>query len=274
MEETKQSLIASLPSAPRKPKSKVERVVRKTFKGTAHLSNLLPTGSVMSFQIMCPVLTHQGQCPTITSRWLTCFLVSLCAISCFLFSFTDSIRDPNGKVRYGLATWSGLLVMDGSITLTEEEKEKYKLKILDFIHAIMSMLVFFAVSMFDQNPVKASASETFCVTIRSLPSRVNTGWGFSSMMKTRSAGITPGCSLPFSGNVIFVPFFHPAPPPPAPSPNEAYISSPNMRLANLCPPVPPPPPPNGVENPKNSANISSALLGLNLKDEDPSPVEK
>ncbi|KAG7622131.1 Protein DMP [Arabidopsis suecica] len=98
MEETKQSLIASLPSAPRKPKSKVERVVRKTFKGTAHLSNLLPTGSVMSFQIMCPVLTHQGQCPTITSRWLTCFLVSLCAISCFLFSFTDSIRDPNGKV--------------------------------------------------------------------------------------------------------------------------------------------------------------------------------
>ncbi|CAD5329356.1 unnamed protein product [Arabidopsis thaliana] len=99
MEETKQSLIASLPSAPRKPKSKVERVVRKTFKGTAHLSNLLPTGSV----------------------------------------------------RYGLATWSGLLVMDGSISLTEEEREKYKLKILDFIHAIMSMLVFFAVSMFDQN---------------------------------------------------------------------------------------------------------------------------
>ena len=41
------------------------------------------------------------------------------------------------QVRYGLATWSGLLVMDGSITLTEEEKEKYKLKILDFIHAIM-----------------------------------------------------------------------------------------------------------------------------------------
>lgn len=100
MEETKQFLIASLPAAPRKPKSKVEKVVRKTFKGTAHLSNLLPTGSVMSFQIMCPVLTHQGQCPTITSRWLTCFLVSLCAVSCFLFSFTDSIRDPNGKVIF------------------------------------------------------------------------------------------------------------------------------------------------------------------------------
>ncbi|XP_019088547.1 PREDICTED: uncharacterized protein LOC104722043 isoform X1 [Camelina sativa] len=151
MEETKQSLIASLPAAPRKPKSKAQKVVRKTFKGTAQLSNLLPTGSVMSFQIMCPVLTHQGQCPTITSRWLTCFLVFVCAISCFIFSFTDSIRDPNRKVRYGLATWTGLYVVDGSITLTEEEKEKYKLKTLDFVHAIMSMLVFFAISMFDQN---------------------------------------------------------------------------------------------------------------------------
>ncbi|MFS7988017.1 hypothetical protein Hanom_Chr11g01029611 [Helianthus anomalus] len=29
------------------------------------------------------------------------------------------------------------------------------------------------------------------------------------MMKTRSEGITPRCSFPFSGNVIFVPFFHP-----------------------------------------------------------------
>lgn len=101
MEETRQTLIASLPEAPRKPKSKVARVMRKTFKGTAHLSNLLPTGSVMGFQIMCPVLTHQGQCPTITSRWLTCFLVFVCAVSCFLLSFTDSFRDQCGKVyRY------------------------------------------------------------------------------------------------------------------------------------------------------------------------------
>ncbi|XP_024005894.1 protein DMP7 isoform X1 [Eutrema salsugineum] len=154
MEETKQALIASLPEAPKKPKSKVQRVARNAFKGTAHLSNLLPTGSVMGFQIMCPVLTHQGQCPTITSRWLTCFLVFVCAISCFLLSFTDSFRDPRGKVRYGLATPSGLCVMDGTITLTEEEKEKYKLRFLDFVHATMSMLVFFAISMFDQNVIR------------------------------------------------------------------------------------------------------------------------
>jgi len=28
-------------------------------------------------------------------------------------------------------------------------------------------------------------------------------------MNTRSEGITPLCSFPFSGNVIFVPFFQP-----------------------------------------------------------------
>ncbi|KAF3485759.1 hypothetical protein F2Q69_00057551 [Brassica cretica] len=154
MAETQHLLISSLPEAPRKPKSKIQKVTRKAFKGTAHLSNLLPTGSVMGFQIMCPVLTHQGQCPTIASRWLTCFLVFVCAVSCFLLSFTDSFRDPRGKVRYGLATPSGLMVMDGTITLTEEEKEKYKLRFIDLMHAMMSMLVFFAISMFDQNVIR------------------------------------------------------------------------------------------------------------------------
>jgi hypothetical protein len=38
---------------------------------------------------------------------------------------------------------------------------------------------------------------------------VKTSWGFSSMMKTISAGIMFGASFPFSGNVIFVPFFQP-----------------------------------------------------------------
>ncbi|XP_023633694.1 protein DMP7 isoform X1 [Capsella rubella] len=193
MEETKQSLIASLPAAPRKPKSKVEKFARKTFKGTTHLSNLLPTGSVMSFQIMCPVLTHQGQCPTITSRWLTCFLVFVCAISCFIFSFTDSIRDPNGKIRYGIATWTGLCVIDGSITLTDEEKAKYKLQILDFVHAIMSMLVFFAISMFDQNVTRCLfpvPSEETKEVLTSLPFIIGVFCGgFFLAFPTRRHGI-------------------------------------------------------------------------------------
>ena len=40
------------------------------------------------------------------------------------------------------------------------------------------------------------------------------------------------------------------------------------------PPLPPPIPPNGLENPKNSAKMSSAFRGLNLNDVGPSPAEK
>ncbi|CAN8326280.1 unnamed protein product [Cochlearia groenlandica] len=193
MEETKQALIESLPEAPRKPKSKVQRVMRKTFKGTAHLSSLLPTGSVMGFQIMCPVLTHQGQCPTITSRWLTSFLVFACASSCFFLSFTDSFRDPQGKIRYGFATSSGLCVMDGSVTLTDEEKQKYKLRVLDFVHAIMSMLVFFAISMFDQNVIRCLfpvPSEETKELLTSLPIIIGVVCaGFFLVCPTRRHGI-------------------------------------------------------------------------------------
>jgi len=60
-----------------------------------------------------------------------------------------------------------------------------------------------------EQPVKASTREIFWVTTRSLPSLLKRLWGFSSMMNTRSEGITPLCSFPFSGNVIFVPFFQP-----------------------------------------------------------------
>lgn len=58
-------------------------------------------------------------------------------------------------------------------------------------------------------PVRASTREIFRVAIRSLPSLLNTLWGFSSMIKTKSEGMTPRCSFPFSGKVIFVPFFQP-----------------------------------------------------------------
>ncbi|XP_010438446.1 PREDICTED: uncharacterized protein LOC104722043 isoform X2 [Camelina sativa] len=116
MEETKQSLIASLPAAPRKPKSKAQKVVSVPPSPVA--------GSPASSSSYAPSLASSFPLPT---------------------------PSETQTARYGLATWTGLYVVDGSITLTEEEKEKYKLKTLDFVHAIMSMLVFFAISMFDQN---------------------------------------------------------------------------------------------------------------------------
>ncbi|KAE8075894.1 hypothetical protein FH972_014577 [Carpinus fangiana] len=65
----------------------------------------------------------------------------------------DSCRDGRGKVRHGLATFRGLWVIDG-LPVNAEEAAKYRLRLVDFFHAFMSVLVFAAVALFDQNVVK------------------------------------------------------------------------------------------------------------------------
>ncbi|XP_075486493.1 protein DMP7-like [Primulina tabacum] len=141
-------------AAPSKPeKTPAQKAVRKAFKGTAHLANLLPTGSVMAFQVMSPVFTHEGKCKSFVSQTTTIALLAVCTISCFLLCFTDSFRDGRGKVRYGIATFRGLWIIDGSARLPPEEAAKYRVGIVDFIHALLSILVFGAVAMFDKNVI-------------------------------------------------------------------------------------------------------------------------
>ncbi|XP_011043659.1 PREDICTED: uncharacterized protein LOC105139057 [Populus euphratica] len=131
-----------------------QKAIRKTFKGTAHLARLLPTGSVLTFQILSPILTHEGQCRSVTSQTLTSGLLAVCGLACFLLCFTDSFRDARGKVRYGMVTFKGLWIIDATVELSPEEAAKYKLKFIDVLHAFMSILVFAAVSLFDKNVVK------------------------------------------------------------------------------------------------------------------------
>ncbi|XP_010038679.2 protein DMP7 [Eucalyptus grandis] len=138
----------------RQPKTPAQKAVRKTFKLTAHLANLLPTGTVLAFQVVSPVLTHQGKCPTSLNHTLTLALLALCAASCFFLSFTDSIRDERGKVRHGIATFKGLLVLDASVRLSPEEADRYRIRLLDLLHGVMSVLVFAAIALFDPNVVR------------------------------------------------------------------------------------------------------------------------
>ncbi|GAV74077.1 DUF679 domain-containing protein [Cephalotus follicularis] len=149
-QENQQPLLGD---AQKQPKTPAQKVMRKTFKGTAHLSKLLPTGTVLAFQLLSPILTHQGKCHNIVNQYMTLSLLSLCSISCFFLCFTDSFRDERGKVRYGLATRKGFWIIDGSVKLPYEEAAKYKIKFIDFVHAFMSVLVFAAVGMVDQNVV-------------------------------------------------------------------------------------------------------------------------
>ncbi|XP_020230900.1 protein DMP4 [Cajanus cajan] len=84
---------------------------------------------------------------------MTAALVSLCGASCFLLCLTDSFRDNKRNICYGLATLRGLWVIDGSTTLPPQLSAKYRLKFIDFMHAVMSVLVFAAIALFDQNVV-------------------------------------------------------------------------------------------------------------------------
>ena len=134
-------------------KTLIQKAISQTFQSTAHLANLLPTGTVLAFQILSPIFSNQGDCDPV-SRFMTAALVALCGVSCFLACFTDSIRDKDRNVCYGLATFRGLWVIDGSATITPELAAKYQLRFIDFMHAFMSILVFAAITLFDENVVQ------------------------------------------------------------------------------------------------------------------------
>jgi hypothetical protein len=133
-------------------KTLIQKAISQTFQSTAHLANLLPTGTVLAFQLLSPLFTNEGICDPV-SRFMTAALVTLCGMSCFLQSFTDSFRDKKGNICYGFATMRGLWVIDGSATLSPELAAEYQLRFIDFVHAFMSILVFVAVALFDTNVV-------------------------------------------------------------------------------------------------------------------------
>ncbi|XP_039068406.1 protein DMP4-like [Hibiscus syriacus] len=151
--EHKTPLLRNLAETPEtERKTLIQQAISQTFQSTAHLANLLPTGTVLAFQLLSPIFTNQGDCDYV-GRSMTAALVFLCGLSCFVSNFTDSFRDKDGNVCYGLATIKGLWVIDGSATLPPESTAKYKLRFIDFVHAFMSIMVFAAVALFDQNVV-------------------------------------------------------------------------------------------------------------------------
>ncbi|PKA47259.1 hypothetical protein AXF42_Ash017204 [Apostasia shenzhenica] len=130
--------------------SPAQKAIAKTFQSTAELAKLLPTGTVLAFQILSPLLTNGGDCLP-TNRSMAAALVLLCALSCFALSFTDSFRDAGGKVRYGFATFRGMWVIDGTAQLTATEAAAYRMRFIDFAHGFMSVILFAAIALLDPN---------------------------------------------------------------------------------------------------------------------------
>lgn len=132
--------------------SPMQRAISQTYQSTAHLATLLPTGTVMAFQLLSPIVTDQGHCVR-ANRAMAAALVALCALSCFALSFTDSFRDAKGAVRYGFATRRGLWVIDGGAPLDPQAAAAYRLRFLDLVHAVVTVMVFVAIALFDHNVV-------------------------------------------------------------------------------------------------------------------------
>ncbi|KAM7265951.1 hypothetical protein ACFE04_003634 [Oxalis oulophora] len=143
---------APVPEPAEENKTFVQSAISQTFKSTAHLAKLLPTGTVLAFNLLAPIFTNQGHCDPV-SRFMTAGLVAICGMSCILLSFTDSFKDCKGNICYGFATYRGLWIIDGSTNLAPELAGKYRVRFIDFMHALMSVSVFGAIALFDQNVV-------------------------------------------------------------------------------------------------------------------------
>ncbi|XP_010553995.1 PREDICTED: uncharacterized protein LOC104823904 [Tarenaya hassleriana] len=135
----------------------VAKGVQKTVSKTSMLVNFLPTGTLLMFEMVLPSIYRDGECNGVNTLMITLLLV-LCSLSCFLFHFTDSFKAGDGKIYYGFVTPRGLAVFMAPPPAAEGEipaeipvnDERYKLKVNDFVHAVMSVMVFMAIAFSDR----------------------------------------------------------------------------------------------------------------------------
>ncbi|KAL5582284.1 hypothetical protein UlMin_014726 [Ulmus minor] len=126
----------------------VAKGVQKTLSKTSMLANFLPTGTLLTFEMVLPSIYHNGVCTAVTTMMVHA-LLGLCCLSCFFFHFTDSFRGPDGKIYYGFVTHKGLAVFKPGIDVAVPREERYKLGFNDFVHAMMSVMVFAAIAFSD-----------------------------------------------------------------------------------------------------------------------------
>ncbi|KAK9287036.1 hypothetical protein L1049_015444 [Liquidambar formosana] len=132
-----------------------QTAISQTLARTANLANLLPTGTLLAFQLLTPIFTNNGDCDSATSTMTLCLLVLL-AVSSFVACLTDSFKSTEGQVYYGIATFKGMWLFDYPYTTSSStlpDLSKYRLRFIDGVHAVLSVGVFVAVALRDKNVV-------------------------------------------------------------------------------------------------------------------------
>ncbi|KAK3212672.1 hypothetical protein Dsin_017378 [Dipteronia sinensis] len=134
---------------PGRKRRAVAKGVQKTISKTSMLVNFLPTGTLLTFEMVLPSIYRTGDCSPVTTLMIH-VLLGICALSCFFFHFTDGFRDPDGTVYYGFVTPKGLSVFKPGIPdVVVPKDDKYKVGLNDFVHAVMSVMVFVAIAFAD-----------------------------------------------------------------------------------------------------------------------------
>ncbi|XP_068636367.1 protein DMP9-like [Aristolochia californica] len=126
----------------------VAKSVQKTLSKTSMLVNFLPTGTLLTFEMLLPSVSGDGLCSPVSTMMIY-VLMGLCALSCFFFHFTDSFRAPDGKVYHGFVTPSGLSLFKSGLGIEVPKDERFRMGFVDFVHAMMSVLVFVAIAFSD-----------------------------------------------------------------------------------------------------------------------------
>ncbi|KAL9246381.1 hypothetical protein vseg_019923 [Gypsophila vaccaria] len=132
----------------RKRRAAVAKGVQTTLSKTSMLAHFLPTGTLLTFEMVLPSIYGSGQCTSVSTS-MTVTLLTLCTLSCFFFHFTDSFRASDGKVYYGFVTRSGLAVFKPGLDVEVPREDRYRVHFTDFVHAMMSVLVFVAIAFSD-----------------------------------------------------------------------------------------------------------------------------
>ncbi|RRT63909.1 hypothetical protein GW17_00053980 [Ensete ventricosum] len=129
-------------------KRAVARGMQKTLSKTSMLVNFLPTGTLLSFELLLPSASGDGSCSPVSTLMIET-LLGLCALSCFFFHFTDSFRGPDGKVYYGFVTPRGLAVFKSGLGVEVPQDERFRMGFVDLVHALMAAMVFAAIALSD-----------------------------------------------------------------------------------------------------------------------------
>ncbi|MQM17238.1 hypothetical protein Taro_050206 [Colocasia esculenta] len=145
---TPRSRSAAAAATRRKGRATVAKGVQKTLSKTSMLVNFLPTGTLLSFELLLPSVSGDGSCSPARTTMLHA-LLGLCAASCFFFHFTDSFRGPDGRLFYGFVTPRGLALFKTGLGVEVPKDERYRMGFVDLVHAVMAVMVFAAIALSD-----------------------------------------------------------------------------------------------------------------------------